>query len=208
VFTTLEHAAGADHVAALRPRLPAVEKAAAVLRAFGYAGRPYDFDFDFRTDAALATAAGPARLSSSPVLGRRGAGRAPPSAGAAGDRFPGPAPAELPFRTRRTVPAAGRPGRLRGGGPGGAGAPRDSWPSSAGCGSRCRQVRCCTSTSGRGPRNVPRNAYVLERPDVPDSEAWHRARESSPWSRRIRPQMRLDPGSPAVFRRLRPDPVP
>jgi hypothetical protein len=53
VFTTLEHAAGADHVAVLRPRLPAVEKAAALLRAFGYAGRPYDFNFDFRTDAAL-----------------------------------------------------------------------------------------------------------------------------------------------------------
>ena len=53
VFTTLEHAAGADHVAALRPRLPVVEKAAALLRAFGYAGRPYDFNFDFRTDAAL-----------------------------------------------------------------------------------------------------------------------------------------------------------
>jgi uncharacterized protein YycO len=53
VFTTPEHAAGADHVAALRPRLSAVEKAAALLRAFGYAGRPYDFDFDFRTDAAL-----------------------------------------------------------------------------------------------------------------------------------------------------------
>jgi hypothetical protein len=52
-FTTLDHAAGADHVAALRPRLPAVEKAAAILRAFGYAGRPYDFNFDFRTDAAL-----------------------------------------------------------------------------------------------------------------------------------------------------------
>lgn len=53
VFTTLEHAAGADHVAGLRPRLSAVEKAAAILRAFGYAGRPYDFNFDFRTDAAL-----------------------------------------------------------------------------------------------------------------------------------------------------------
>jgi hypothetical protein len=52
-FTTLEHAAGADHVAALRPSLPAVEKAAAILRAFGYAGRPYDFNFDFRTDATL-----------------------------------------------------------------------------------------------------------------------------------------------------------
>jgi hypothetical protein len=53
VFTTLEHAAGADHVAALRPQLPAIEKAAAILRAFGYAGRPYDFNFDFRTDASL-----------------------------------------------------------------------------------------------------------------------------------------------------------
>jgi hypothetical protein len=51
VFTTLEHAA--DHLAALRPRLPAVERAAALLRAFGYAGRPYDFNFDFRTDAVL-----------------------------------------------------------------------------------------------------------------------------------------------------------
>src|SRR4029450_8966302 len=44
--------------------------------------------------------------------------------------------------------------------------------------------------------------YEFERPDVPDSEAWHRACESSPWSRRIRPQMRLDPGSPPGVRRL------
>ena len=40
-------------MAALRPRLPAVEKAAAILRAFGHARRPYDFNFDFRTDATL-----------------------------------------------------------------------------------------------------------------------------------------------------------
>jgi hypothetical protein len=46
--------------------------------------------------------------------------------------------------------------------------------------------------------------YEFERPDVPDSEAWDRARESNPWTRRIRPQMRLDPGSPAVYRRLSP----
>jgi hypothetical protein len=50
--------------------------------------------------------------------------------------------------------------------------------------------------------------YEFERPEVPDSEAWNRARESSPWSRRIRPHMRLDPGSPVVYRRLRPDPAP
>lgn len=52
-FTTLEHSAAADSLAVLRPRLAKVEKALAILRAFGYAGRPYDFDFDFRTDAAL-----------------------------------------------------------------------------------------------------------------------------------------------------------
>jgi hypothetical protein len=52
-FTTLEHSAAADALAVLRPRLPARERARALVRAFAYAGRPYDFDFDFRTDAAL-----------------------------------------------------------------------------------------------------------------------------------------------------------
>jgi hypothetical protein len=53
VFTSLEHSAAADSLAVLRPRLGPIEKAAALVRAFGYAGRPYDFDFDFRSDAAL-----------------------------------------------------------------------------------------------------------------------------------------------------------
>jgi len=52
-FTTMEHSADADAVAALRPRLSKTEKAEAVLRAFAYRGRPYDFNFDFGTDAAL-----------------------------------------------------------------------------------------------------------------------------------------------------------
>ena len=52
-FTTLEHSAAADAVANLRPRLSKREKAQAILRAFQYAGRPYDFNFDFRTDAEL-----------------------------------------------------------------------------------------------------------------------------------------------------------
>lgn len=52
-FTTMEHSADADAVAALRPRLSKTEKAEAVLRAFAYQGRPYDFNFDFGTDAAL-----------------------------------------------------------------------------------------------------------------------------------------------------------
>ncbi len=53
IFTSLTHAAGADSVAVLRPRLPRHEKALALVRAFGYAGRPYDFNFDFVTDAEL-----------------------------------------------------------------------------------------------------------------------------------------------------------
>lgn len=52
-FTTLEHSADCDTLAALRPRLSKVEKAQAILRAFHYAGRPYDFNFDFSTDAEL-----------------------------------------------------------------------------------------------------------------------------------------------------------
>jgi hypothetical protein len=53
VFNSLERSAGADYLAVLRPRLPPAETATAVERAFGYLGRPYDFDFDFLTDAEL-----------------------------------------------------------------------------------------------------------------------------------------------------------
>lgn len=52
-FTTIEHSADADSLAVLRPRVSRVDKAMALLRAYGYAGRPYDFNFDFRSDAAL-----------------------------------------------------------------------------------------------------------------------------------------------------------
>ncbi|MGK2859610.1 MAG: YiiX/YebB-like N1pC/P60 family cysteine hydrolase [Thermoanaerobaculia bacterium] len=52
-FTSLEHSAAADALGVLRPRLPAREKAIAIARAFGYAGRPYDFEFDFISDDAL-----------------------------------------------------------------------------------------------------------------------------------------------------------
>lgn len=53
VFTTLEHSAAADSLAVLRPRLSRADKAKAILRAFHYSGRPYDFNFDFRTDSTL-----------------------------------------------------------------------------------------------------------------------------------------------------------
>lgn len=52
-FTTLEHSADCDSLAVLRPKLPKAEKAQALLRAFHYAGRPYDFNFDFATDSEL-----------------------------------------------------------------------------------------------------------------------------------------------------------
>lgn len=52
-FTTLEHSAACDALAVLRPKLAKVEKARAILKAFQYAGRPYDFNFDFSTDAEL-----------------------------------------------------------------------------------------------------------------------------------------------------------
>lgn len=54
VFTSAEHSVGtADYVASMRPRLGKLDKARAIARAFLYAGRPYDFDFDFYTDATL-----------------------------------------------------------------------------------------------------------------------------------------------------------
>ncbi|MDR1848748.1 MAG: hypothetical protein LBQ75_01770, partial [Zoogloeaceae bacterium] len=53
VFTTLEHSAAADSLAVLRPRLSRLEIAQAILKSFAYFGRPYDFDFDFRTDGQL-----------------------------------------------------------------------------------------------------------------------------------------------------------
>lgn len=52
-LTTLEHSADCDSLAVLRPRRPKAEKAQALVRAFHYTGRPYDFNFDFATDAEL-----------------------------------------------------------------------------------------------------------------------------------------------------------
>jgi permuted papain-like amidase YaeF/Yiix C92 family enzyme len=52
-FTTLDHSAGADSLAVLRPRATKRDKAIALARAFGYIGRPYDFNFDFHTDNSL-----------------------------------------------------------------------------------------------------------------------------------------------------------
>jgi hypothetical protein len=53
VFASAEHSLCADYIAAMRPLRPKLEVAKAIECAFGYAGRPYDFDFDFHTDSAL-----------------------------------------------------------------------------------------------------------------------------------------------------------
>lgn len=52
-FTSLERTGASDSLAVVRPRLEPREKAQALLRAFHFSGRPYDFNFDFATDAAL-----------------------------------------------------------------------------------------------------------------------------------------------------------
>ncbi|HWH70330.1 MAG TPA: YiiX/YebB-like N1pC/P60 family cysteine hydrolase, partial [Candidatus Sulfotelmatobacter sp.] len=52
-FTSLEHSAACDSLAVLRPRVLKAEKAQALVRAFHYAGRPYDYNFDFATDSEL-----------------------------------------------------------------------------------------------------------------------------------------------------------
>lgn len=52
-FTSLEYTGSADSIGVIRPRLSKRDKAQAIMRAFHYSGRPYDFNFDFQTDSAL-----------------------------------------------------------------------------------------------------------------------------------------------------------
>lgn len=53
VFNTLRESALCDGIAILRPKLTKMEIAMAIYNAFGYSGRPYDFDFNFLTDSSL-----------------------------------------------------------------------------------------------------------------------------------------------------------
>ena len=46
--------------------------------------------------------------------------------------------------------------------------------------------------------------YQFENAGVPDTPEWARARTGNPWNARMRPHVRLDEGSPAVFRRIFP----
>lgn len=53
VFRHAEETVASDFAAFLRPRLPKVEIACAVEKAFSHAGKPYDYNFDFTTDNEL-----------------------------------------------------------------------------------------------------------------------------------------------------------
>ncbi|MBC7714120.1 MAG: hypothetical protein H7177_12325 [Rhizobacter sp.] len=53
VYTSLEHSANADSLAVLRPRLANLDIAKGILTSLKYQGRPYDFNFDFRTDSTV-----------------------------------------------------------------------------------------------------------------------------------------------------------
>ncbi len=53
IVQPLEVSGQADYMAALRPRLDDDARVKAVLRAFIYFGRPYDYDFDFATDETV-----------------------------------------------------------------------------------------------------------------------------------------------------------
>jgi hypothetical protein len=52
LFNTLAHVGG-DYFAAVRPNLDRLARAQAIDASFRYHGRPYDFDFDFATDATV-----------------------------------------------------------------------------------------------------------------------------------------------------------
>jgi hypothetical protein len=52
-FTGPEHGMRVDYLGVMRPRLSKKEKAQAIVRAFTYQGRPYDFNFDFFSDSTL-----------------------------------------------------------------------------------------------------------------------------------------------------------
>lgn len=53
IFTSCEYTLNADYVGVMRPRISMENKFQALLNAFGHAGKPYDFNFDFATDSKL-----------------------------------------------------------------------------------------------------------------------------------------------------------
>ncbi len=57
---------------------------------------------------------------------------------------------------------------------------------------------------GVHPRLKYLTVYEFEHEKVSESEAWKAHQFGHPWTRRIRRAMRLDEGSPGVYRRIYP----
>jgi hypothetical protein len=66
----------------------------------------------------------------------------------------------------------------------------------------CVRARRYLAVEGQ-PRYL--TVYEFENPNVPDTPEWSRARNGNPWNARMRPHVRLDTGSPAVFSRIYPE---
>ncbi len=66
----------------------------------------------------------------------------------------------------------------------------------------CRAARRYVAVEGQ-PKYL--TLYEFEHARVPESEEWMRARDSNPWTRRVRPYLRHDEGSPGVYRRIFPN---
>ncbi len=54
LFSSVEHFAQADSLCVLRPLVTKGNKAMALFQAFRYLGKPYDFNFDYESDSAIA----------------------------------------------------------------------------------------------------------------------------------------------------------
>src|SRR5579862_1427803 len=65
----------------------------------------------------------------------------------------------------------------------------------------CLNARRYVAVEGQ-PKYLTLNEFEHEA--VSESEAWLRARDSNPWTRRVRPYLRHDEGSPGVYRRIYP----
>jgi len=53
ILNSLENSADCDYLGVMRPRISREDQFIAVLAALSHAGKPYDYNFDFSTDAAL-----------------------------------------------------------------------------------------------------------------------------------------------------------
>lgn len=65
----------------------------------------------------------------------------------------------------------------------------------------CLRVRRFVVIDGQ-PKYL--TVYELAHERVPESEAWQQNRMGSPWTKRVRPFLQLDEGSPGIYQRIYP----